>query len=185
MTELLHRTEEQLLAGLGDIRAAPADGGTVEMIVVRPGSEQRDELDRCTVSFEGGVHGDAWARGCWLKLDDGRPHPDVQICIMSARVIQLLAGSRDRWALAGDNLFVDLDITRDNLQAGQRLSLGSAVIEITEQAHNGCKKFVQRYGKDAVAFVNSPQGKQMRLRGIYATVIEAGEISVGDVIRKV
>ncbi len=184
MNDVTHRSVEQLEGAMDHIRASPADHGTVEMIVVRPVSNQRRVLQQCDVSAAGGVHGDNWANGCWMKLDDGRPHPDVQICMMNARVIDQIAGCRDRWSLAGDNLFIDFDITCDNLQPGDRLSIGSSVLEITEQAHNGCKKFVSRYGKDAVAFVNSPQGKQMRLRGIYAKVIEAGTIRVGDVIAK-
>jgi MOSC domain-containing protein YiiM len=184
MNDAAYRTLEQLHAGLDHIRASPADHGKLEMIVIRPVTNERRVLERCEISAAGGVHGDSWANDCWMKLDDGRPDPQVQICMMNARVIDLIAGSRDRWALAGDNLFVDFDMTCDNLQPGDRLSIGPAMVEISEQPHNGCKKFVSRYGKDALSFVNSPQGKQMRLRGIYAKVIEPGTIRVGDMMKK-
>ncbi len=184
MSTTSHRTETEILEGLVDVRKAPSDNGLLEAIVIRPGSEERLGLQRCRLSPEGGTEGDAWARGCWLKLSDGRPHPDVQICIMNSRMINLLAGEKHLWELAGDNLFVDLDLSRDNLQAGQLLRIGKCVIEITEQSHNGCAKFSQRFGSSALAFVNSPTGKQLRLRGIYAKVIEAGDVRVGDLITK-
>ncbi len=184
MSTTLHRTETEILEGLVEVRKAPSDNGLLEAIVIRPGSEARLSLQRCRLSPEGGTEGDAWARGCWLKLPDGSPHPDVQICIMSSRMISLLAGEKQRWELAGDNLFVDLDISRENLQAGQLLQIGESVIEITQQPHNGCGKFSRRFGLPALAFVNSPIGKQLRARGIYAKVIKAGDVQVGDRVSK-
>ena len=184
MSHAIHLTETQILDGLKELRKSPQDNGSLEAIVIRPGSEERLSLQQCRLIPEGGTEGDAWARGCWLKLPDGRPHPDVQICIMNSRMINLVAGEKHRWELAGDNLFVDLDLSRENLQAGQLLSIGGCVIEITEQSHNGCSKFSQRFGPSALKVVNSPTGKELRLRGIYAKVIKAGHVHVGDLITK-
>lgn len=184
MPQATHLTEKEILDGLMEVRKSPRNNGLLEAIVIRPGSEERLSLQRCRLSPEDGTEGDAWARGCWLKLPDGSPHPDVQICIMNSRMIHLLAGDRQRWELAGDNLFFDLDLSRENLQPGQLLRIGECVIEITEQSHNGCAKFSQRFGPAALKFVNSPTGKELRLRGIYAKVIKAGEVQVGDQIKK-
>jgi MOSC domain-containing protein YiiM len=99
---------------------------------------------------------------------------------MNARCIGLIAQERSNWAPAGDNLFLDMDLSQENLVPGTRLSLGSAILEITAEPHNGCKSFVERYGREACAFVNSREGKRLRLRGIYARVVQDGTISVGD-----
>jgi MOSC domain-containing protein YiiM len=184
MSLAVHLTEAEIMDGLVEVRKSPQDNGLLEAIVIRPGSEERLSLQHCRLSPESGTEGDAWARGCWLKLPDGRPHPDVQICIMNSRMIHLVAGEKHRWELAGDNLFVDLDLSRDNLRAGQRLRIGECVIEITEQSHNGCAKFSQRFGASALKVVNSPTGKDLRLRGIYAKVIKAGDVRVGNLITK-
>ena len=184
MDQTTHLSETEIMAGLEEVRKSPQDNGSLNAIVIRPATNDRISLEQCRLSPEGGTDGDAWARGCWLKLPDGSPHPDVQICIMNSRMIDLVAGDRDRWELAGDNLFVDLDLSRENLQAGQQLSVGECVIEITEKSHNGCSKFSQRFGAPALKVVNSPMGKSWRLRGIYAKVIKAGDVHVGDLIRK-
>ncbi len=184
MLDVSHRTEAEIWEGLAEIRKSPPDNGVLDAIVIRPGSEERLSLQQCRLSPEGGTEGDAWARGCWLKLPNGLPHPDVQICIMNSRMINLLAGERQRWELAGDNLFVDLDLSRENLQPGQSLQIGECVIEITEQSHNGCAKFSRRFGPSALQVVNSPTGKQLRLRGIYAKVLKAREVRVGNRIKK-
>ena len=182
---VLHRTETEILEGLADVRKSPYDNGVLEAIVIRSGSDERCSLRQCRLSPEGGTEGDAWARGCWLKLPDGHPHPDVQICIMNSRMIDLLAGEKKRWELAGDNLFVDLNVSRENLLTGQLLEIGECIIEITEQSHNGCAKFSQRFGSAAFNFVNSPTGKELRLRGIYAKVVQAGVVRIGDRIKKI
>ncbi len=175
-----HLTRAELQAGLPYILDSPKDNGMLEAIVIRPESGEREDLESCEISLEGGTHGDRWAKGCWMTTEDGKPHPDVQICIMNARCIALVAQERERWPLAGDNLFIDIDLRPDNLPPGQRLKIGTAVIEITSTAHNGCESFVERYGRPAVVFVNAPKGKAMRLRGIYARVVEDGRVTVGD-----
>ena len=181
----IHLSEAELLAGLDRVKQAPQDDGVLELIVTRAREDERTLADRCEVSFRLGVHGDNWADHCWRTLPDGSPHPDVQVAIINSRCIALLAQEKSRWPLAGDNLYVDLDLSRDNLSAGQRLAIGSALFEITGEEHNGCSKFAGRYGRDALKFVNSPTGKQLRLRGIYAIVVKDGSIKVGDRIKKV
>lgn len=154
MNQARHLTESEIMAGLEEVRKSHQNHGSLNAIVIRPASNDRISLEQCRLSPEGGTEGDAWARGCWLTLPDGRPHPDVQICIMNSRMIDLVAGDKDRWELAGDNLFVDLDLSRKNLRAGQLLSIGECVVEITEQSHNGCSKFSQRFGPSALKVVN-------------------------------
>ena len=178
-------TRAELEAGLPAILESPSDEGRIDGIVIRPAPGQRQELDSTEVSLAGGTHGDHWALGCWMSTEDGKPHPDVQICIMNSRCIALIAQERDRWKLSGDNLFIDMDLRPENLAPGQRLAVGSAVLEITEVPHNGCESFVERFGRAAVVFVNNPRGKSLRLRGVYARVVRDGRISVGDAVTKI
>ena len=180
-----HLTTAQIETGLPSVRQSPQNQGVLKAIVIRPAVNERKMLQQVELSPEGGVHGDAWARGCWMSLPDGRPHPDVQVAITNARFIDLIAQDESRWALAGDNLYVDFDLSDEHLVPGQRLALGTALLEVTAVPHNGCKKYAQRYGQDAVRFVNTPVGKSLHLRGIYARIVRAGTVAVGDVIRKI
>lgn len=179
-----HQTTSQIVGGLPHIMQSPKDNGTLEMIVIRPERETRKSLDHVLLSPEGGVHGDRWASGSWYKLPNGNPHPDVQVTLMNARMIALIAQAKEYWSLAGDNLYVDLDLSRENIQPCTQLSIGSAVVEVTAVAHNGCKKFARRYAGDAIRFINSPQGKTLRLRGVFARVVSAGRVSIGDTVAK-
>jgi MOSC domain-containing protein YiiM len=177
MTLAKHLTREELEAGLDDIRRSPADEGVLEMIVRRPRVGERETVDEAALDTEVGLVGDSWS----TRRD---PDPDAQLTIMNARLISLVAGDRGRWSLAGDQLFVDLDLSAANLPAGTRLAVGSAVIEITPEPHTGCRKFVSRYGLDAQKFVNSPVGRELRLRGLNARVVRGGAIRRGDTVTK-
>ena len=179
-----HLSLDELRQGLDEIRQSPKDRGVLKAIVIRPETDARVSLQRCELSPDGGVHGDSWAKGCWMSLPDGRPHPDVQVAIMNARTIALIAKEEARWPLAGDNLFVDLDLSEGNLPPGTRLSVGSALLEITDVPHKGCKKFVERFGVDATRFVNARDGLRLHLRGIYARIVEPGAVAVGDTVAK-
>ncbi len=180
-----HLTRAELDAGLPEILAAPADNGILRAIVIRSEKKERRDLQTCEISLALGTHGDHWARGFWKCTEDGQPHPDVQICLMNARCIALIAGTRERWPLAGDNLFIDMDLTPGNMPPGTRLAIGSAEIVITDTPHNGCASFIERYGRDACLFVNTGEGKKLRLRGIYARVVRDGRVSAGDRVVKV
>lgn len=180
-----HLSERELSAGLPDIQDSPKDVGQLEMIVIRPRARERLVLEECELSRRLGVHGDDWARGCWKTLEDGSPHPDVQITLMNSRCIALLARDKSRWPLAGDQLYVDLDLSDENLPAGQQLAIGTAILQITSIPHTGCAQFAERFGKDALKFVNSPVGRSLHLRGIYARVVQDGHIKTGDQILKV
>ena len=180
-----HLTTEELEAGLDAIRRAPAEEGTVELIVRRPAEGEREVLSEGTLDLDQGLVGDRWSAHRSSKTPDGSPNRETQLTLMSARVVGLVAaGDRDRWALAGDQIYVDLDISEANLPAGTRLSLGSAVIEVTPEPHTGCVKFMSRFGKDAHRFVNTKPYRHLRLRGLNAKVIEPGTVSSGDTIRK-
>jgi MOSC domain-containing protein YiiM len=182
MERAIHKTAEELEAGLTDVFRSPKDRGVLEMIVSRPGIDKREVLDAGELNVAEGLRGDNWRS---RNGAGDSPHPDTQLTIMNARVITLIAGERDRWQLAGDQLYIDLDLSPENLPVGQRLSIGSALIEITDTPHLGCGKFAERFGHAAARFVNSPAAKKHRVRGIYARVIQPGAIHVSDVVKKV
>ena len=179
-----HLNLAELEDGLREIRRSPTDRGVLRAIVIRPETEARASLQQCELSPEGGVHGDNWANGCWMSLPDGRPHPDVQVTLMNARTLALIAQEEARWPLAGDNLIVDLDLSAENLPPGTRLAIGSTLLEITEVPHKGCSKFAARFGVDATRFVNSREGLRLHLRGIYAKIVDRGVVAVGDLVEK-
>lgn len=170
----------ELEAGLEHIRAAPADNGVVEMIVRRPETEAREVLTVAALDVDEGLVGDNWKTKGSRKTVDGSAHPDMQLNLMNARVVALLAGDRERWPLAGDQFYLDLDLSDENLPPGTRLKIGGAEIEVTGEPHLGCKKFSARFGRDAMLFVNSEMGKQLNLRGINARVVTGGEVHTGD-----
>ena len=185
MAEVKHLTTAELEAGLDEIRRAPKDDGVLELIVRRPTVDAREVLDAGELDLTDGLVGDNWrARGS-SATPDGSAHPEMQLNIMNVRSTMLVAQSKERWQLAGDQLYVDMDLSEANLPPGTRLAIGDAVVEITPIPHNGCKKFVARFGLDAMKFVNSPVGKELHLRGINAKVVQPGTIRVGDVVRKI
>lgn len=175
-----HFPLDRIRAGLHTVLTAPEDGGRVEMIVRRPAVNARELLDSAMLDVVHGLVGDTWPDRSSSRTADHTPHPDMQLTLMGVRAISLLAGDRERWALAGDQLFVDLDLSAANLPAGTRLAIGGAAIEVTAQPHTGCGKFVERFGIDAMKFVNSPEGRALNLRGINARVVKSGSVRVGD-----
>lgn len=179
-----HLTLEELEAGLDAVRASPDDEGTLDLIVCRPSVGERTELAVAELSVDEGLVGDNWkARGS-KRTEDGSAHPEMQLNIMNARAAALVAGDAARRRLAGDQLYVDLNLSDENLRPGTKLAIGTAVIVVTAVPHNGCKKFAQRFGQDAVRFVNSPEGKRLHLRGINARVVQGGTIRLGDAVTK-
>ena len=180
-----HLTMEELEAALDHLRQSPKDEGVVQLIVRRPKVDEREVIDEGELDPAGGLIGDSWSLRGSRRTADGSPHPDMQINIMNARVTALVAQEKERWALAGDQLYIDMDLSKENLPAGSRIAIGSAVLEVSPFPHTGCHKFVARFGLDAMKFVNSEVGKQLCLRGINAKVIQGGVVKVGQSAKKV
>jgi hypothetical protein len=183
-TIITHKTRTELEAALDTIRDSPREQGVLHMIVRRPKIGAREVLSEGQLDLVQGLVGDTWRLRKSKRTADGTPHPEMQINIMGARVAQLVANDPSRWPLAGDQLFVDMDLSGANLPAGTRLAIGSALLEVTAQPHTGCGKFVERFGLDAMQFVNSPVGRELNLRGINAKVVQPGTIRVGDIVQK-
>jgi hypothetical protein len=175
----------QLEAAVDRIRESPKDNGVVEMIVRRPQIDTREVVAEAHFDVKDGLIGDSWMYRGSSKTADGGPHPEMQVTIMNSRVVDLVAQAKERWPLAGDQLFIEMDLGKANLPAGTRLSIGSAIIEVTEPPHLGCMKFVARFGADAMKFVNSEVGKELCMRGVHARVVQSGTVRTGDIARKI
>lgn len=175
---------EALQNGYDHIKKSPSDQGLLELIVIRPEEDQRLELEAGMLDETKGLIGDNWeARGS-SKTDDGSAHPEMQINIMNSRVIDLITGEKSDWKMAGDQLFVDFNLNKDNVPPGTRLSVGEAVLEVTPMPHTGCEKFSKRFGIEALKFISTPEGRQWQLRGINARVVQGGAIKTGNIISK-
>ena len=182
---LNHLSREELEAGLDEIRASPGEAGPLELIVVRPEQGERRTPDSGELCLTEGLIGDNWRTRGSRHTEDGSAHPGMQLTLMNTHVATLLAQSPERRALAGDQLYVDLDISEEHLPAWTELRIGEAIVAVTDTPHTGCKKFVTRFGLEAMKFVNSERGRKLRLRGVNAKVVQPGRIAVGDIVRKV
>jgi hypothetical protein len=180
-----HLTMQELEAALDHLREAPKDEGVLHLIVCRPAVEERQVLDMAELDPLKGLIGDNWIVRGSSKTPDGGPHPEMQINIMNSRVTALVAQDRERWPLAGDQLYIDMDLSKQNLPAGARIQVGSAVLEVSPLPHTGCHKFVARFGVEAMKFVNSEVGRELCLRGINAKVVQGGVVKVGQVAKKI
>ena len=179
------RTEDELNGGLDEVRAAPADLGVVRMIVRRPAVDARETLVEGELDTELGLVGDTWAERAGGTRAGRTPERYAQVTLMNARYTQLIAGDRERWPLAGDQLYVDLDLSIENLPPGSHLAIGDAVLRISEEPHTGCAKFSARYGSPAWRLANSELGRALRLRGANASVVTSGTVREGDPVSKV
>lgn len=177
-------TIDALEAGLDHVRQSPTDLGTLDLIVCRPAVDDRLVLEQGALDLDVGLVGDTWNARSSTTTPDGSPNPDAQLTLINARAIGLIAGDPERWPLAGDQLYVDLDLSQDAQPAGTRLSIGEAVIEITAKPHRGCAKFSARFGPEALRFVNTGPGLSLNLRGRNAKVLIPGAIRRGDAVRR-
>jgi hypothetical protein len=185
MSEQFYVPLATLEAGMDIIRQSPKDVGELRLIACRPDTDAREVVSAGQLDLAVGLVGDNWkARGS-KRTPDGSANLDMQLTLMNARVIALLSPDKDRWALAGDQLFVDFDLSEANVPAGTRLAIGTAVVEVTPPPHTGCSKFADRFGKDAVKFVNSPIGKELHMRGVNAKVVQSGSVRNGDAVKKI
>ncbi|MGH8981903.1 MAG: MOSC domain-containing protein [Acidimicrobiales bacterium] len=182
---VVHRTREELEAGLATVHASPAEVGTLTLIVCRPGVDERVVLEEGRLDLSVGVEGDNWRVRGSSSTPDGSANPDAQLTVMNARAAALVAGTEDHGGLAGDQLYVDLDVSEESLPAGARLEIGEAVIELTAKPHRGCEKFARRFGPEALHFVNTGEGLRLRLRGRNAKVVVPGTVRRGDEVRRI
>jgi hypothetical protein len=178
-----HRTTAELLAGLPVVEGSPRHVGTLEVIVVRPAPGEREVPHAAELSVEHGLVGDSWWSRGSRHTADGSAEPDRQLTIANVRALALFDDDRARWPLAGDQLYVDLDLSDEHLPPGARLAIGHAIVEITPAPHTGCAKFADRFGVDVARFVNSPEGRRLRLRGLNARVVVGGAVHRGDEVR--
>ena len=182
--EINHLTTPDLEAGLEQIRNSPKNQSVLDMIVSRPEEDAREIMELADLDVVVGLVGDTWQARPSARSGDGKAHPDMQITLMNSRVADLVAQSKERWPLSGDQLFADLDLSKTNVPPGTRISVGKAVLEATDQPHTGCKKFASRFGVDALKFISSPATEVLQLRGINLKVVEGGEIKPGDIVKK-
>ena len=170
-----HLPAEQLREGLRKLPELPRDRGRLALLVRRRADGVRETPERVRLDAEEGLVGDGWSRRPPRK-------PDAQLAVMCRPLAELIANGQPL-SLFGDNLFVDLDLSAANLPEGARLQVGEAVVEMTPEPHDGCLKFKQRFGQDALRFVQDKATRSENRRGVYWRVVESGEVAVGDPVR--
>lgn len=181
--DAFHLTAEQVDAGMASVRQSPRDTGSLDLIVIRPAVDARLVVPQVEVDADHGLAGDSWeARGSRMT-PDGSAHPGDQVTVMNTRFARLIAATEDRIPLAGDQLYVDLDLSTSNLPTGTRLEFSEVVLEVTDLPHTGCEKFQARFGMPALRQTNTPEGRELRLRGINTTVVTGGMLRQGEVAR--
>ena len=185
MLNVQHLSMIELETGMDHIRSSPKDNGVLKLIVRRPAVDEREVMTEAHLNTTEGLEGDTWKTRGSSHTADGSANINAQITVMNSRAIALVAQDEESWSLAGDQLYIDMDLSEDNLPPGTRLSIGSAMLEVSAQPHSGCKKFSSRFGVEAMKFVNSPEGKRLHLRGINARVVQAGTIHLGDIVKKI
>jgi hypothetical protein len=169
---------------LDHVLASPRDAAPLELIVARPGPGERTVLEEAVLDEVNGLDGDGWlARGS-RSMPDRSANPAAQLTLMSTRVLAAIEPDPSRWPLAGDQLHLDLDLSEENLPAGTRLTVGGAVLEVTELPHTGCAQFSARFGADALRWISTPTGRANRMRGMYVRIVTGGTVRVGDIVRK-
>ncbi len=181
---MTHLSKKNLEAGIDLILQSPKDHGALQLIVRRPAIDMREVIELGTLDLHFGLVGDSWLERGNRHTTDGSADPEMQLNIMNSRVTALVAQDPEFWPLAGDQLYIDMDLSTENLPHGSRISIGSAIIEVTPAPHTGCKKFVARFGLEAMKFVNSGLGRKQNFRGINAKVVQAGEVRLGDIANK-
>jgi hypothetical protein len=174
-------TERDFEPFVADVRAAPRDSGHLELIARRPDVDQRELVDAVELDTVFGVVGDSW----FVRGSSSSRNPESQVTLISTRVLRAIEQDTERWPLAGDQLYVDFDLSIDALPPGSRLAIGSALLEVSEQPHTGCAKFSARFGSDALRWINSPVGRELRMRGMNARVVRGGTVRAGDAVRRV
>ena len=183
--EARHRSTEELEAALRNIREAPASSGTIQLIVRRPGEDAREVLSEARINADEGIEGDTWNQRGTSFSADGGPHPNKQVTIMNSRAAAAVIGPIERWPLAGDQIYADLDIGHEALPAGTQLAVGDAVLEVAVEPHTGCAKYAARFGREAMRFVNTGEGRELRLRGVNCRVVQPGTVRVGDSVSQI
>lgn len=181
--DAFHLTAEQIEAGMDTVRESPRDFGPLELIVIRPAVDERLVLPLVEVDVDHGLAGDTWESRGSRMTEDGSAHPGDQVTVMNSRFARLIAATEDRVPLAGDQLYLDLDLSWGNLPTGSRLAFDEVVLEVTDVPHTGCAKFRARFGMPALRQTNTPEGKDLRLRGINTTVVQGGMLRQGETAR--
>lgn len=177
-------TRDTLDQAIPHILAAPKDGAPIDMLCLRPGYGERRFVDEIELTREQGIPGERWATASWLKTETGAPHPGIQVCILQRRVLDLVWTDRENTPHPGDTFIVDMDLSESNLPVGQMLSVGSAMLQVSEVFNDACVKWKTRYGVDAKSWVTAPGHPELRLRGVLCSIARDGIIRTGDVLRK-